>query len=82
MLNFNNNFHDLQNQVREKEEKLRRVKQVLKDDVYPSVASSTTSVTNITSKSDGGTAPSSSVLLKTPGADSRRVWSLMFCLFL
>ncbi|XP_026276459.1 kinesin-like protein KIF23 [Frankliniella occidentalis] len=63
----------LQNAIRAKDEKLRRVRHALKEDIPPSSASSTSSLANVTSKSDGGTTQSSSALPKTPSADSRRM---------
>ncbi|KAK3913580.1 Kinesin-like protein KIF23 [Frankliniella fusca] len=63
----------LRNQVRERDEMIRRVKQAVKEDIPPSTTSSTSSIVNVTSKSDGGTTQSSSALLKTPSADSRRM---------
>lgn len=62
----------LTKEIRAKEEQLRRVKQVLREDVAVSTGSSASSVTNVTSKSDGGTTTSHSAP-KTPGADSRRM---------
>ena len=66
----------LQHQIREKDEKLRRVKQALKEDLgyLAGTASSTsTNATNVTSKSDGSTSQFTSGLPKTPGPESRRV---------
>lgn len=64
----------LRSQLRERDDKIRRVAQALKESAPHSSSSSANSVTNVTSKSDGGTTTqSSSALLKTPGADSRRM---------